>query len=401
MKILWLAPYPIDQLLPEIVVSRKLNRSTGSWLVNLSNELANNEKIELHILTISSSIPYSQSCIKNRMHFHIIKYTFPFTKKGFPPYLPLDKITWFRGIRKECSRVIKDINPDLVHAHGTEGAYSLIGINSGYKTIISIQGIINIIQKYDHTVSLFFQNFIESYCIRKNKYFGYRTKFDSGYVKSVNPSAKLLYLPEAISPWFFNYSWNLNESKSLLFVGNLLKRKGIEVLLRAFPVIKKTHPNCILKVIGGGSPEYLSYLKNMAIKLGINDHIIWYGSLSSIEIAEELTKTSIFVLPTFIDNSPNSLAEAMAVGVPCIASDIGGVPSMIKDGYDGMLVKPKDINDLAHKINLLLSDQQLQLNLSENARNTAKERNFPPKVAEITLNVYEQLIKEQYNGLFK
>ena len=395
MKILWLAPYPIDQLLPDIVISRKLGRGTGSWLSNLSNELIKNDNFELHILTITSSVPYSQTCIKNKIHFHIIKYTFPFTKKGFPSYLPLDRITWFYGLRKECFKVIKDINPDLIHAHGTEYAYSILSLLSGFKTIISIQGIINIIKNFDNNLSIFFQKHIENYCIRKNKYFGYRTNFDSGFVKKVNPAANLFYLPEAIGPWFFNYTWTNPDSKSILFVGYLVQRKGIEVLIKSFALIHQAHPEFILKIVGAGKPKYSAYLKNLAIQLGIKDHIIWYGSLSSEEIAEELTKTSLFVLPTFIDNSPNSLAEAMAVGVPCVASDVGGIPSMIQDGYNGILVKSNDVSDLALKVNLLLNDRKLQNDIGVNAKNTALERNYPPKVAEITLNTYKQLINEQ------
>ena len=395
MKILWLAPYPIDQLLPDIIISRKLGRGTGSWLVNLSNELIQDKNIELHILSITSSVPYSQSCFKNNIHFHIIKFTFPFTKKGFPPYLPLDRITWFYGLQKECAKIIKNINPDLIHAHGTEYAYSILGIRSGFKTIISIQGIINIIKKYDHNLSIFFQQHIENYCIRKNKYFGYRTNFDSGFVKKVNPAANLFYLPEAIGSWFFNYSWTNPSAKSIMFVGYLFPRKGIEVLIRSFSIIHKAHPDCTLKIVGAGNPQYVTHLKNLAIQLGIHDHIIWFGSLSSAEIAGELTKSTLFVLPTFIDNSPNSLAEAMAVGVPCIASDVGGIPSMIKDGHNGVLVKPNDVNDLALKVNSLLDNRELQNELSTNAKQTARERNYPPKVAEITLNVYKQLMEEQ------
>jgi L-malate glycosyltransferase len=395
MKILWLAPYPIDQLLPDIFTSRTLKRGTGSWLVNLSNELIKNDLIELHILTISASIPYSQSCVKNKIHFHIIKYTFPFTKKGFPPYFPLDRTTWFWGLRKECSKIIKGINPDLIHAHGTEYVYSLLGLKSGFKTITSIQGIINIIKKYDKNLSIFFQKYIENYCIRKNKYFGCRTNFDSGFVKKINPTAHIFDLPEAIGPWFFNYSWINPEAKSILFVGYLVQRKGIEILIKSFATINKSNPDCILKIVGAGPLPYSKYLKELTIQLGIDDQVVWFGSLSSAEIAEELTKTSIFVLPTFIDNSPNSLAEAMAVGVPCVASDVGGIPSMIKDGYNGVLAKSNNINDLADKINFLLNDRKLQNELSANAKNTALERNYPPKVAEITLNAYKQLINEQ------
>jgi glycosyltransferase involved in cell wall biosynthesis len=392
MKILWLAQYPIDQLLPEIIISKPLKRGTTSWLVNLSNELSKNDSLELHMLVVSASVPYSQSLSKNNIHFHIVKYNFPFIQKGFPPYLPLDKLTWYAGLKKKCYKIINDIQPDLIHAHGTEHVHALVGVKSGFTTIISIQGIINVVQKYDKNLSGFFQNKIEHYCVKNAKHVGFRTNFDSDFIRTVNPAAKLYYLPEAIGPQFFEYSWKNNSSASILFVGILLKRKGIEVLIRSLELVKKSRPDVVLKIIGAGKPSYLDYLKNLSVQLGIAGNIIWVGSKNSTEIAEELTLTSIYVLPTFIDNSPNSLAEAMAVGVPCIASDVGGIPSMIKDGFDGILAKSNDISDLADKIIALLNDRKLQNEISINAKNTARERNYPPKVAEITLDAYKQLI---------
>jgi hypothetical protein len=93
-----------------------------------------------------------------------------------------------------------------------------------------------------------------------------------------------------------------------------------------------------------------------------------------------------------MDNSPNSLGEAMLVGMPCIASDVGGIPSMISDGENGLLYNHTDINELADKIELLFSDPALAKKLGAQAKITATERHSPAKIAELTNEMYRQVI---------
>jgi glycosyltransferase involved in cell wall biosynthesis len=94
-----------------------------------------------------------------------------------------------------------------------------------------------------------------------------------------------------------------------------------------------------------------------------------------------------------MDNSPNCLAEAMAVGTPSLATKVGGIPSMIRHGVDGMLFKKHDSDELVRMILLLANDVELQNTLSVNARARAYERNYPPNVAERYVRVYKSMIK--------
>ncbi len=98
------------------------------------------------------------------------------------------------------------------------------------------------------------------------------------------------------------------------------------------------------------------------------------------------------MLPSFIENSPNSLVEAMAVGVPSIATRVGGIPSMIEDQFDGMLFEKNNVDELVSIVQQLANDKVLQNKLSTNARKKAFERNYPSHVAEKYVNVYKSLI---------
>lgn len=392
MKIVWLAPYSMNLLIPELKTSKNVSGHAASWVVNLSNELASQKNIELHIITHINGIPYSQVIEKNNITFHVIRYCFPFTNKGFPPYLPLNALTWHKSFVSEALKILERIEPDIVHAHGTENAFALTACKSGLPSLTSIQGIIVECNKISPSLSYRLQIPVESYTIKENKNFGCRTEWDKSFVLRINPNANVFYVPEAIGNMFFKHKWAQTNPSSVLFVGYLSKRKGIEVLLRSISVAKRKSPQILLKVVGSGPEKYLRYLMGLTRQLDIEKNVVWLGSRDAEEIVGYLCGSTMFVLPTFIDNSPNSLAEAMAVGTPSIASRVGGVPSMIEDGVDGLLVESNNAEELAAKIIALLGNEKMQIELSKNARSTALKRNLPQQVAETVIDVYDAII---------
>ena len=96
-----------------------------------------------------------------------------------------------------------------------------------------------------------------------------------------------------------------------------------------------------------------------------------------------------------MDNSPNSLAEAMLLGMPCIASNAGGIPSMLKKGVEGVLYNHQDINALADAIKKILTDSELASSLGAQARKTAQPRHDPGRIAQDTYHVYQEVLSSQ------
>ncbi len=156
--------------------------------------------------------------------------------------------------------------------------------------------------------------------------------------------------------------------------------------------IKNITPNICLKVIGEGEKTYTQHLKNLSKKLNIERNIIFFGKQNSKDIAKELMMSEIFVLPTLVDNSPNSLAEAMAVGTPSIASNVGGIPTMIKNNYNGLLFEVNSVEHLSEEILRLLQNKELEEKISLNAKKTAYLRNKAELVAEQIIKVYQSII---------
>lgn len=394
IKVVWFTQYNVFKLLPEIKLKREVILHNSSWIHTLSEELILQNEIELHIITHCPFVEQTQTIIKNGINFHVIKYSFPFTYRGFPWYLPFDKLTGYYFFSKIACKIIDEIQPHILHVHGTEGGYFASAFKIKIPCIISIQGIISEIAKIEPTISGYSQIPFEQYAIRNAKYFGCRTNFDWQYVMSKNKNAIIFDLPEAINKVFFEKHWKPRSGISLLFVGSILHRKGIEDLIHALYKLKNIYPSIHLKIIGSGTKKYISYLNKIIEQYNLSKYVTWLGNKSPTEIAFQLTQCNFFILPSLIENSPNCLTEAMAVGVPCIATNVGGIPSMIDDKIDGMLFEKHDIDGLVNILRFLANDIELQNKLSMNARAKAFQRNYPPNIAKKYVEVYKRIIHE-------
>ena len=116
----------------------------------------------------------------------------------------------------------------------------------------------------------------------------------------------------------------------------------------------------MLTLVGEGSER--SELEQLANELGLSSHIEFVGYKSQAEVREYLQKTDVFVLPSFAEGVPVSLMEAMAVGVPVVTTQVGGVSELVDNGVTGYIVPPGDPISLAEKIHILLTDVQLRNN---------------------------------------
>lgn len=117
------------------------------------------------------------------------------------------------------------------------------------------------------------------------------------------------------------------------------------------------------------------------------------GILDEKQIKEELLNCDIYVHPAYIDNSPNALCEAMILGCPCIASYVGGIPSIIEDGVSGELVPVNEPYYLADRIKLLSIDKERQSFLSMNAIKQAKERHDIDNIEKEIMSAYKRILK--------
>jgi L-malate glycosyltransferase len=128
-------------------------------------------------------------------------------------------------------------------------------------------------------------------------------------------------------------------------------------------------------------------------RLKLKEKVEFLGQLDSAQIVDELKKARVFVLPSFIENSPNSLAEAQLVGTPSVASFAGGVSDMIIHGETGLVYPAGDAEALARQIECIMTDDALAVRLSVNSRRASQKRHAPAAITDNLLKAYAEILK--------
>ena len=160
-----------------------------------------------------------------------------------------------------------------------------------------------------------------------------------------------------------------NHRPKLISVGNLASIKGHNFLLRALKEILRFYPNCELNILGEGAER--ASLSEYAKQLGIESHVHMPG----VRVPYfDVSQADIFVLPSLREGMPGALLEAMALKVPVIASNVGGVPEMVQDGVSGFLVTPGSWKEIGDRIMELLGDDSKRHIFAANAFTSVKEK---------------------------
>jgi glycosyltransferase involved in cell wall biosynthesis len=355
--------------------------------MNMAKALALRGDIDLHVVTLSPWVRGPQSFVHpDGYTVHVGQLGIPLLHRGFPAYMPLDALSGYCRERRLLVNMVREIRPDVVHAHGTEYAYGLGALDAGFPWLVSMQGIIGELQYADPKLLYRVVAKLEQKVVRSAVFVGGRTHFDQKYVKSINPSVRWLDLPEAINTCYFESPWMDLLSPKILFAGSYAKHKGLMRLIEALGLLSGKYPELELHIAGNGSSAAKATVQDMVRRAKI--HCTQHGFLQPHQIARLHRNCMLFVLPSENDNSPNALLEAMASGMPCIAYDVGGVASLLNHEKSGLLVSAGNIKELAASIDRLLQSSALRIRLGSAARLSAA-RNRPDLAAAVTASAYE------------
>lgn len=180
---------------------------------------------------------------------------------------------------------------------------------------------------------------------------------------------------------------SVRDPATLLYLGRLVQAKGIYVLIEAVAQLKDDLASLRLLCAGHGDVDGV---KIAAKKHGIAGRIELLGWVDGTRKRKLLTSSTIFVLPSFAEGLPMSVLESMAVGLPVIATNVGGVPDVLKHRSEGIIVTPGDVNDLAESIRLLINDSDMRQDMARRA----KERYMNEFRADVTLPRLEAIYNE-------
>lgn len=155
-------------------------------------------------------------------------------------------------------------------------------------------------------------------------------------------------------------------ARRLLFVGRLVESKGLGVLFRSLLDLRADYPDLLLTVIGDGPDR--ADLERRARRMGLDDTVRFLGSRSQDEVSAELSRTDIFVLPSFAEGVPVVLMEALAAEVAAVATQVGGVQELVVNYETGLVVRPADHAELTTAIRRLIDDDDLRRSLGKAGR---------------------------------
>ena len=402
MKVLWFT----IRLMPPVAARLGVKvRGSGYWMSTLLRTLSERTDLTLGVVTARSGV--------EDMHFN---------QDGIDYFVVgrsrrLKNIRWRRQLEK-CAQIAREWRPDVIHVHGTESYYGLLGRRADIDcpVAISLQGLLS---EYRHCYlgslsrwqvlratgtakflrgsGLFWDRFRLNVAARRERrmlasaswVFG-RTDWDRARLGELGPQATYCHVGRILRPPFYQCRWDLHAARrhSIFFTNGRAPSSGMETLIEALRLLAPQFPDVTLRLAGDPGSGYRRVLDATIRRARLSDRVKRLGYLDARRIADELSHSHVFALASHLENSSNSLAEAQLVGMPCVASHVGGVPSLIRHGHTGLLFPRADSTALARRIGALFADDDLCVRLGRAGRQTALGRHDPRRVVKQLLNAY-------------
>ena len=330
-----------------------------------------------------------------------------------------------RDLDNKFLNIINDFQPDIIQVFGTEGPFSRIQELTKIPVVIHIQGIINPCLNACYPINqsvwsflldknYFFNNLIgsspafgkkrfaalakrEQNFLTKAKYVMGRTQWDEMLAKLYNPKVRYFHIDEVLRPVFYQVEnaprQRRKQQFKIIYTLSPTVYKGIDVVLKTAKQLKElTNFDFEWEIIG--LEDNATLLKHFEKCEKINHHevnIICKGRKSPIEMIEMMLQADVFVHPSYIDNSPNSVCEAQILGLPVIACNVGGVATLVEHEKTGFLVPSNGVFEFVHYLRQLKDDNNLRNKIGQQASYNALKRHNRDKIVTDLLKVYSKI----------
>lgn len=421
VKVLWY----VNIVMPEAAGALGLPvTNTGGWLDGLVKSLAGMD-VQLVVTAVSHLVKEKRVSIVDDVQYIVL----PVTAEIVPVF----------------ERLVAETAPDIVHVHGTEYKYNTDIIEyccaKGIRCVVSVQGLMEEcakhycdglpekLKKVNPVVQLmkkvytadsialeqrafYEQGIREHRALQTVKNVIGRTHWDKACVTANNPGARYFHVNENLRSVFYEgEGWSVDacEEHSIFMSQASYPIKGLHQVLPALAVLAQRYPDVKL-YIGGAAPytlgnrlldtfvdyffEYQGYIKKLIRKYDLQDRIVYTGLLSASQMKKRFLASHVFLSASTIENSPNSVGEAMLLGVPVVASDVGGTATMLEEGVDGWLYNFYDTDTLVSLVSRIFDDRDHAEKLSANARKHAAQTHDRTVNADRMKKVYQTLLEE-------
>ena len=348
----------------------------------LAPALGNLPDLELHVIRLKRGIDKARRHDREGYVLHVL------------PMSRLGTATKFRRDQHNLNRCLASIQPDLVHSQGA-GHYGILASRAGYPTVITIHGILSEEVRFEpgwrsRVRAAVQSRMSDQYCIRGARH----TILISPYVADhygERLTGERYLISNPVDDRFFNVTRN-DSGTRILFAGRVRKLKGVTDLLEAFGRLPDRDR---LRVVLAGSlaeKRYVQEVHSLCERRAIGSFVDLLGLVDTDRLIHELSECACLVLPSYQENAPMVVQEAMAAGVPVIATDVGGVRYQVKHGESGFIYSPGDIASLATHLEQLVGSNDLRLRAGAEAKSLAEGRYRAENVARQTLEVYRRVV---------
>lgn len=333
-----------------------------------------------------------------------------------------------------CKKAIADFKPDLIHIHGTEHSLAkavCMANEGGIKTVGNIQGLAGPYMRYaDGGLSLWdkwanvtpLDFYRGTFLLNAKRSFRHRaecehyvlthvtdivgrTQWDYDHVMTVNPQLCYHFMNETLRDSFYEEpSWDyVRCKKHTIFVSNSgSPLKGAHQVIKALPIILRSYPDTVVNFCGSSVMSnnlkdmlhfqgYHLYLRRLVRRLHLQEHVRFLGTLSEAQMKQQFLDANVYVMSSAIENSPNSLCEAQILGVPAIASYVGGTSEFIEHGKTGFLYRYEEYEMLAHLIIQIFKTADFT-NLPIQEQSVAKRRHDREINAKRLVDIYDKIM---------
>ena len=417
MKVLWLTNTPVGA--SEYL---KIKQPSGAWMNSLETYIKKNNGLNLAVCFFYDGLK---------------KFKFDYNSVTYYPIHSKKSLFWNKiksklfnilndSNKSALLKVIEDFKPDIIQLFGTESGLGEILNEVKIPVIVHIQGLMNpcLSAWFPKGISqqkLLFNSSIRNILLKKGilgdyylfkkiacreekiikntrNFFG-RTDWDRKVIRIYNKDAKYYHCEELLRPDFYKHHWIAKGSSVLNLITTINPNiyKGLDVILETASILKnKSGVEFEWTIIGISQNNQLVRLMEKIKKVKFKDNNVFFtGYQQTGELITRLLNSDIFIHPSHIDNSPNSVCEAMLLGMPVIAGNVGGIPSLIEHNFNGLLYNSHDPFDLAGTI-IENGKNYIELErLGNNARQTAYERHNSTNIVNNIIETYKTILSEK------
>jgi glycosyltransferase involved in cell wall biosynthesis len=376
-----LADFPLPGQPPRGGVESVVNTLVGGF--------CRRDEIDLHLLVSRADV--RQPCV-----VPVSKNT---TAHFLPQFGRLELPTLFLHDRIRFHAALRSLRPDVVHAQNL-GRYAYVCGALGYRYALTVHGVTSVEERVVGSLGPRMRlrqgllRHVESSSLRRAEVI----VANSSYVGRIVPAKqrqRVAFIPNPVDALFFAPHMTVPEEGRVVWVGRFSRLKGIDVLLRAWPRVRREVPRAHLRLVGApGDPHYTAELQPLVRQAGVE--VI--GPMHGQALRAEYASAVALVLPSLQENAPLVVGEAMAVGRAVVATRVGGTADMVQDGETGWLCEPGDVNCLADCLIRLLRDSDQQRRMGRAARAKAESCVRVEPIVDRHVQLYHHLASRRDKG---